>query len=85
MTRTPEANPAPQAKPADVPVLLSALKKSQREAAIQACRKLTHKIDKGLDLTGEIRAVLAQRTGDVVLTYRRQGTCQFSSLLVTET
>ena len=34
-------------------------------------RKLTNKIDKGLDLTGEIRAVLAQRTGDVVLTYTR--------------
>jgi GNAT superfamily N-acetyltransferase len=53
------------------PVLLSAGKKAQREAAIEACRKLTHKIDKGLDLTDEIRAVLAQRTGDVVLTYTR--------------
>jgi GNAT superfamily N-acetyltransferase len=51
------------------PVLLSAGKKVHREAAIGACRKLTHKIDRGLDLTGEIRAVLAQRTGDVVLTY----------------
>jgi GNAT superfamily N-acetyltransferase len=53
------------------PVLLSAGKKTQCEAAIEACRKLTHKIDRGLDLTGEIRAVLAQRTGDVVLTYAR--------------
>jgi GNAT superfamily N-acetyltransferase len=53
------------------PVLLSAGKKTQRETAIEACRKLTDKIDKGLDLTGEIRAVLAQRTGDVVLTYAR--------------
>ena len=53
------------------PVLLSGGKKTQREAIIEACRKLTHKIDKGLDLTGEIRAVLAQRTGDVVLTYAR--------------
>ena len=51
------------------PVLLSAGKKAQREQVIEACRKLTHKIDRGLDLTGEIRAVLAQRTGDVVLTY----------------
>ena len=67
MTRTPEANPASHAKPA----LLSAFTKSQREQAIQACGKLTHKIDKGLDLAGEIRAVLAQRTGDVVLTYTR--------------
>ncbi len=51
-------------------MLLSSLKKSQREQAIQACSRLTHKIDRGLDLTGEIRAVLAQRTGDVVLRYR---------------
>ncbi len=71
MTRTPEANPASQAKSANAPALLSALTKSQREQAIQACGKLTHKIDKGLDLTGEIRAVLAQRTGDVVTTYTR--------------
>src|ERR1700733_2588818 len=70
MTRTPEANPAaPQAKPANAPTLLSAFTKSQREQAIQACGRLTHKIDKGLDLTGEIRAVLARRTGDVVLRY----------------
>src|ERR1700676_4418099 len=65
MTRTPEA------KPAHAPALLSAFTKSQREQAIQPCGKLTHKIDKGLDLAGEIRAVLAQRTGDVVLTYTR--------------
>src|ERR1700693_1124500 len=71
MTHTPEANPAPQAKLADAPALLSELTKSQREQAIQACGKLTHKIDKGLDLAGEIRAVLAQRTSDVVLTYTR--------------
>jgi GNAT superfamily N-acetyltransferase len=71
MTRTPEARPAEQAQPANATALLSAFTKSQREQAIQACGKLTHKIDKGLDLTGEIRAVLAQRTGDVVLTYTR--------------
>jgi GNAT superfamily N-acetyltransferase len=71
MTRTPEADPAPQANPANAPALLSAFTKSQREQVIQACGRLTHKIDKGLDLAGEIRAVLAQRTGDVVLTYKR--------------
>jgi len=71
MTRTPEANPASPAKPPHAPALLSSLAKSQREQAIQACGKLTHKIDKGLDLAGEIRSVLAQRTGDVVLTYAR--------------
>ncbi len=65
MNRTPEPKPAP------APTLLSAFTKSQREQAIQACRKLTCKINRGLDLTDEIRAVLAQRTGDVVLTYTR--------------
>lgn len=53
------------------PMLLSALPKTKQEQAIDACRKLTNKIDKGLDLTGEIRSVLAQHTGDVVLTYSR--------------
>jgi len=68
MTRTPEAA---HVSPGATPVLLSALTKSQREQAIEACVKLTHKIDKGLDLTGEIRALLKQRTGDVVMTYTR--------------
>jgi GNAT superfamily N-acetyltransferase len=67
MTFTPEA----KAQRAPAPVLLSTLKKEQREQAIQACARLTLRIDKGLDLTGEIRAVLAQRTGDIVLTYTR--------------
>jgi GNAT superfamily N-acetyltransferase len=71
MTRTPEANSEPQARRADVPGLLSTVTKSQREQAIVACGKLTNKIDKGLDLTGEIRSALAQRTGDVVLVYTR--------------
>ncbi len=71
MTRTPEAKTTPQVKQADSPTLLSALNKGQCEQAILACGKLTHKIDKGLDLTGEIRAVLAQRTSDVVLTMTR--------------
>lgn len=71
MTRVPETNPAPPAKRAEAPTLLSMRAKNQREQVIQACARLTHKIDKGLDLTGEIRAVLAQQTGDVVLTYTR--------------
>jgi GNAT superfamily N-acetyltransferase len=71
MTRTPETNPTPLGERTNTPVLLSSLKRTQRELAIQTCGNLTHKIDKGLDLTAEIRAVLAQRTGDVVLTYTR--------------
>ena len=66
---------------AKAPMLLSALKKSERESAIEACGKLTHKIDKGLDLGGEIRSVLAQRTGDVVLTYTRNALDGFAVCL----
>jgi GNAT superfamily N-acetyltransferase len=62
---------APQGDPAQTPTLLSSFRKGEREFIIEACAKLTHKINQGLDLTGEIRAVMAQRTGDVVLTYAR--------------
>jgi GNAT superfamily N-acetyltransferase len=65
MTRTPEAGTAGPL------VLLSALDRSQRRHAVEACAKLTDGIDKGLDLSGEIQAVLAQRTGDVVLSQSR--------------
>ena len=67
MTRTPDADAA-QANP---PALLSARSRAAREQAIAACAKLTNKIDQGLDLTGEIRSVVAQRTGDIVLTHTR--------------
>jgi GNAT superfamily N-acetyltransferase len=63
MTRTPAVDPASQ------PILLSALDKKEREAAIEACSQLTNKIDPGLDLSGEIRAALAQGMGDIVLTH----------------
>lgn len=66
MTRTPEPNSAQQP-----PTLLSGLKKSERDQAIQSCARLTNRIDKGLDLTDEIRSVLKQRVGDVVLTHTR--------------
>ena len=71
MTLTPEANRALQTESESAAARLSTFTKSQREQAIQVCGKLTHKIAKGLDLGGEIRAALAQRTGDVVLTYTR--------------
>jgi GNAT superfamily N-acetyltransferase len=73
MTRTPElarsAQTAGETTPRTAPALLSGLTRNQRQQAIEACGKLTHKIDKGLDLSGEIRAVLAQGTGDVVITH----------------
>ena len=67
MTRTPDAAAA-QTAPL---MVLSALPRQQREHAIAACAKLTNRIDRGLDLTQEIRTVLTQRTGDVVLTHTR--------------
>jgi GNAT superfamily N-acetyltransferase len=71
MSRTPEAGTAQLTKGTDGSTLLSKLAKSQRQQAIEACGKITHNIDKGLDLSGEIRTVLSRRTGDVVLTYGR--------------
>ncbi|HTZ59322.1 MAG TPA: GNAT family N-acetyltransferase [Acidobacteriaceae bacterium] len=61
--------PAADARASDsaAPDLLSTLKKNQREEAIRACARLTNGIDKGLDLSDEIRAVLAQGVGDVVM------------------
>jgi Acetyltransferase (GNAT) family len=61
--------PATVARASDlgVPVLLSTLKRSQREEAIRACARLTNRVDKGLDLSEEIRAVLAQGVGDVAI------------------
>jgi hypothetical protein len=56
-----------RASKGSAPVLLSALKKSQREKAIRVCTWLTNRIDKGLDLSDEIRAVLGQDVGDVVM------------------
>ncbi len=53
------------------PVLLSALTRSARQQAIAACAKLAGRIEQGLDLGGEIRAVVAQRTGEVLLLYAR--------------
>jgi GNAT superfamily N-acetyltransferase len=75
MTRTP------QAKPTAPPTMLSAFSKARREDAIRECSKLTSKIDKGLDLTGELRAVLLQCTGDVVLTYTRDSLDAFAVCL----
>lgn len=64
LTRTPEGNTNP-------PTLLSTFGKGEREEAIRACERLTGKIDKGLDLTEEIRSVLRLGVGEVVLTYTR--------------
>jgi GNAT superfamily N-acetyltransferase len=53
------------------PTVLSTRNKAAREKAIKSCAKLTDRVSKGLDLSAEIRAVLAHGTGDVVLTEKR--------------
>jgi GNAT superfamily N-acetyltransferase len=67
MKRTPAPTLMTPANGARVPVLLSALPRSAREQAVAACTKLANRIERGLDLSDEIRAVVAQRTGEVLL------------------
>lgn len=70
MKHTPSAGPRmPRQSGA---VLLSGLNKGNREEAIRACARLTHHIEKGLDLSEEIRAASTQNLGDVVLIYTRR-------------
>lgn len=71
MTRAPKVQAEGGGDEKSAYVLLSALKKAKREEAVRACRRLTHKIDKGLDLEAEIREVLARHSGEVVLTQTR--------------
>jgi len=69
---------APNGKAAAPPVLLSQMKKNAREDAIAACRKLTERLDKGLDLGNEIRSILTQRIGEVVLNFTRSSLDSFA-------
>jgi len=66
---------APRPSPLPVsgsrPIFLSTLPRTAREEAIAACRRLTNQIDKGLDLSDEIRSLLTQRIGEVILIYTR--------------
>ncbi len=71
MVYSPKTEAAAQSKGAQRIAMLSMLPKSQRDEAIEACVRITHKIDKGLDLSAEIRAALTQQVGEVVLTYTR--------------
>jgi GNAT superfamily N-acetyltransferase len=63
----PQPSPATLAKSATEPAFLSSFVQSDRARAISACAKLTNRLENGLDLGDEIRAVLAQRSGEVVL------------------
>lgn len=62
-------------------VHLTTLAKTARAEAIAACTRLTGKIDKGLDLGDEIRALLKQKTGEVLLTYTRNALDGFAICL----
>jgi len=61
-----------------VPVLLSALTNKEQEQAIAACAKLTNSLESGLDLGDEMRAVLAQRIGEVILIEGRRALDAFA-------
>ena len=78
MAYTPDGSRAAGAKA----VHLSALPKDAREAAIAACERLTDKIEKGLDLSEEIRSVLKKKVGEVVLTYSRTALDGFAICLI---
>jgi len=69
MSRILEDNSQTQAKSGDAMRFLSELPTKEREQAIMACSRLTHDIEKGLDLSGEIQAVCSHGGGDVVFTY----------------
>lgn len=64
------------------PSLLSELPPESQTVCINECRKLTEQIYPGLDLTQEIKAVLTQKLGDIVLVRVAQrieafGVCHF--------
>jgi hypothetical protein len=74
--------PAPPAwaltEGAKVPVLLSSLAKKEQAQSIAACARLTNTLERGLDLGDEIRAVMAQRIGEVVLIEGRRAMDAFA-------
>jgi GNAT superfamily N-acetyltransferase len=65
--RAPAPPAWPLAQNAKIPVLLSSLTNKEQERAIKACAKLTNSLERGLDLSDEMRAVMAQRIGEVIL------------------
>jgi hypothetical protein len=57
---------SPDARPAD-PILLSGVSDADLPGVMTALRELTDAVYPGLDLSGEVAAVRAQRLGDTVL------------------
>jgi GNAT superfamily N-acetyltransferase len=77
MAYTPDGSRAAPRKT----VYLSTLPQNERDGAIAACARLTGKIDKGLDLSEEIRSVLKKKVGEVLLTYTRNALDSFAICL----
>lgn len=78
MKRTPQPPAWTSASGVKTPVLLSALNDREKRQTIAACAKLTNRIEKGLDLSEEIRAVLKQRIGEVPLVYGQRSLDAFA-------
>ncbi len=78
MKRAPAAPSWTPANGAKAPVLLSSLTRTRREQAIKACAKLANQVERGLDLSDEIRAVVAQRSGEVILIEGRRALDAFA-------
>jgi GNAT superfamily N-acetyltransferase len=78
MKRTPAQPTWALTEGAKVPVLLSSLTNKEQERAIGSCAKLTNALKSGLDLGDEMRAVMAQRIGDVVLIEGRRALDAFA-------
>ncbi len=78
MKRTPAPPEWTLVESVKVPVLLSSLTKKEQEQAIAACAKLANTLERGLDLDDEMRAVMAQRIGEVVLIEGRRALDAFA-------
>lgn len=78
MRLSPRSRLAPITENAEPAVRLSTLARAERVRAIRACATLADELLKGLDLGGEIDAVLKQRIGDVILLYGRSSLDAFA-------
>lgn len=66
----------------DVPfTLLSTSAGARRKQLIEACARLTNRIHRGLDLTGEVQSVLKQHIGDVIFLETRGAVDAFAICL----
>ena len=75
MKHEPAAVPTTAAGPG---IHLSTLSKAERDETITGCFRLTDKIDRGLDLTDEIRWMLKNKTGEVIVTRSRRAVDGFA-------